>query len=127
VSDASDITGVWQGLYVYDWGRSEAFVATLLQFGDHLGGTTHERAQGKTRYATIDGRLAGSAVFFRKTYDGACGWGHTVVYSGRLSSDGLEIDGEWRIAPHKPGRFLMIRQGRSGEAAERRVSVDADV
>jgi hypothetical protein len=127
-----DLTGVWQGLYVYPWGRSEGFVATLVQSGDHIGGTTHEtatqgRAKGKTLYAIVDGTRSGSAVTFRKTYDGSGGWTHTVFYSGQLSADGAEIDGEWRIPPFPPGRFLMIRQGGKEEVVTRRVAVDVEI
>lgn len=126
------LTGVWQGLYVYAWGRSEGFVASLVQSGDHIGGTTHEtatggRAKGKVLYAIVDGRRSGSTVFFHKTYDGTAGWTHTVLYSGHLNADGTEIEGDWSIPPRGAGRFLMIRQGGSEAVVERRVAVDVEV
>ena len=37
-----NLTGVWHGLYTYPGGTSVAFVATLIEAGSHLNGSTHE-------------------------------------------------------------------------------------
>lgn len=126
---ATNLTGVWRGLYVYPAGAVEGFVANLLQTGDLLTGTTHEphsygHASADTLYALIDGRRDGGVVGFTKTYDGTGGWSHAVRYDGMLNGDGDEIEGVWRIGADT-GRFLMIRQPGAEQAARRRASVRA--
>ena len=37
-----NLTGVWNGLYTYPSDRSTSFVATLIDSGGSLSGTTHE-------------------------------------------------------------------------------------
>ena len=41
-ADAQDLTGVWNGLYSYPDGLSVTFVATLIESGGALSGSTHE-------------------------------------------------------------------------------------
>ena len=37
-----NLTGVWHGLYTYPDGVSVSFVATLIESGSSLSGSTHE-------------------------------------------------------------------------------------
>jgi hypothetical protein len=121
------LTGVWHGLYSYRAYREPVyFVATLIDAGSFVSGTTHESEVGETGapltlFATVEGAKAGSAVTFTKSYDGSGGWVHDVAYDGRLNGDATEIEGEWRIGAEASGRFLMIRsRGATEEVARRR-------
>lgn len=109
------LTGIWNGLYSYPKHLEPVFfVATLIAHGGRFSGTTHEAPIGRngaplTLFAIIDGELAGHQVNFKKTYDGSGGWSHSVMYSGDLSADRNEIEGEWTFPSQWSGRFLMIR------------------
>lgn len=114
-----NLTGVWHGLFTYPDGFPEdpgSFVATLLELGPSLSGTTHEEGihhDGTvgTLFAMIDGEREGTAVYFDKTYDGTGGWDHLVRYQGALNADWTEIEGRWAVPGVWSGRFLMIRSG----------------
>ena len=109
------LTGVWYGFYSYPTELDpQAFTATLVQSGAHLGGSTHEtiawpREGVFTVTALLDGLREGSAVRFSKRYDGANGWNHEVLYEGLLSPETDEIEGTWRIPGDWSGRFVMVR------------------
>jgi hypothetical protein len=121
------LTGVWHGLYSYPrYSEPVYFMATLIEAGKHLSGSTHEAVQGSrgsplTVYAMLDGVQDENAVSFTKLYDGSGGWKHKVLYSGTLSADRLEIEGEWHIPGDWSGRFLMIRSGGASEEVVRKV------
>lgn len=128
----ASLTGIWHGLYTYaSQPEPVYFVATLIQSGTLLMGTTHESAEGRTGapltlFASIDGRIDQDIVTFTKAYDGSHGWKHQVGYEGLLSGDRTEIEGNWRIEPGNGqmgarGRFLMIRSSGASEAAIREV------
>jgi hypothetical protein len=122
-TDSANLTGVWQGLYSYDWGDDEGFVATLLHTGTMIYGSTHENdtrgwSDTPVLFALIEGRCDAAQVSFRKTYDGSGGWSHTVQYDGVLAPDGAEIQGTWFIPGEATGRFLMIRQDRVRQASQ---------
>jgi hypothetical protein len=130
MASETSLSGVWHGLYSYaSQPEPVYFVATLIQSGTLLTGTTHESAEGRkgaplTLFATIDGRVDLDIVTFSKTYDGSHGWQHAVAYEGLLSADRLEIEGHWLIVPGggqmgARGRFLMIRSGGASEQAVR--------
>jgi hypothetical protein len=110
-----NLTGVWHGLYSYEAYREPVyFVATLIDTGSVIAGTTHESEIGEsgaplTLFASIDGSRIGNAVIFTKAYDGSGGWDHSVSYVGTLNGDNSEIEGLWTIAAKASGRFLMIR------------------
>jgi hypothetical protein len=127
----ASLTGIWHGLYTYaSQPEPVYFVATLIQSGSLLMGTTHESAEGRsgaplTLFAGIDGRIDQDIVTFTKTYDGSHGWEHQVSYEGLLNPERTEIEGNWRITPSETqmgarGRFLMIRSSGASEAAVRR-------
>lgn len=120
------ITGVWHGLYTYQ-GEPEPvyFVATLIQSGAHVSGSTLESAVGRsgaplTLTAAVEGLREGHHVHFIKRYDGSSGWYHGVDYAGVLNEDRSEIEGRWTIGSAAAGRFLMIRSSGASEKAVRR-------
>ncbi len=125
------LTGVWHGLYQYPVYREPVyFVATLIDAGSFLSGTTHESEVGETGapltlFATIEGSKTGNLVSFTKTYDGSAGWDHAVAYDGALNGDATEIEGEWRIGVEARGRFLMIRSRGTTEQVARKRFVEA--
>ncbi len=115
------LTGVWHGTYsytTYPQMPESHFVATLIDSGTTLSGTIHEvmnhyRGGFDTVNAIVTGSHDGNAVLFLKSYDGTAGLSHTVHYSGSVSWDRLEIEGNWHIPSprgHFRGRFLMIRR-----------------
>ena len=121
---SDSLTGVWQGRYVYGNGQDRAFLATLMEFGAFLSGTTHElNSDGhgaEEQFAMVEGSRAGRSVRFVKTYDGSGGWSHSVSYEGTVSSDSTEIDGRWSIENAASGTFLMMRSGGKSVAATKR-------
>jgi len=126
-AEAQNLTGVWNGLYSYADGRSVTFVATLIDSGSTLSGSTHEPCVGgdcpaATLFATLMGSRVGSVVTFRKTYEATDPrWG-TVNYDGRLNADATEIEGRWTIAGVWSGKFMMIRPLREGLKEEQKES-----
>ena len=123
--DARNLTGVWQGLYTYPHGQSVSFVATLIDSAGALSGSTHEPGLGAdapsaTLYATLVGQRGGSAVTFRKTYEGEMPRYHAVDYAGTLNADATEVEGRWTIPGVWSGTFLMIRPARKEESVERK-------
>ena len=126
-ADAQNLTGVWNGLYSYPNGRSVTFVATLIESGSTLTGSTHEPCVGSdcpagTLFATLLGSRSGNAVTFRKTYEVAGARYDTVNYEGRLNADATEIEGRWSIPGVWSGKFLMIRPLREGLKEEQKES-----
>ena len=127
-ANAQDLTGVWNGLYSYADGRSVTFVATLIEHGSAFSGAIHEpyaRGGARVLYATLAGSRQGSAVAFRKTYDGAVPGYHIVDYAGTLNADATEIEGRWTIAGAWSGKFMMIRPSRAAASAEQAVKARA--
>jgi hypothetical protein len=120
------LTGVWHGLYTYaNQPAPVYFVATLIESGTHLSGTTCESAVGQagaplTLNAMIEGARAGTCVTFTKRYDGSGGWRHGVAYDGALNRERTEIEGRWTIGTAASGRFLMIRASGASETVVRR-------
>src|ERR1700678_31898 len=124
---AQNLTGVWHGTYSYATDRVPmSFVATLIETGSTVSGTTHEPcafggSPNEILYATLSGSRQDSAVAFVKTYDGANPHYGTVVYEGTLSRDGTEIEGRWMVPGNWSGKFLMIRSAGRTEAVVRTV------
>jgi hypothetical protein len=124
------LTGVWNGLYSYSDGRSVTFVATLIESGSTLTGSTHEPCVGRdcpaaTLFATLMGGRSGSAVTFRKTYEVADPRFAAVNYEGTLNADATEIEGRWMIPGVWSGKFMMIRPLREALTEEERQSAKA--
>jgi hypothetical protein len=130
-AEKKSLTGVWHGLYSYAAFREPVyFVATLIDGGSFISGSTHEQEVGETGapltlFASIEGSKAENAVAFNKTYDGSGGWEHAVAYAGTLNADASEIEGEWRIDFRAWGRFLMIRNRGAEEKTVRKAFAKA--
>jgi hypothetical protein len=122
-----NLTGVWHGLYSYPYNRAPvSFVATLIEAGSAVTGTTHEPCDmggrpNETLYATLQGRRQASTVSFLKTYDGTNPHYGRVAYQGTLSADGTEIEGRWMVPGSWSGKFLMVRSPTREEAVARTV------
>ncbi len=120
-----NLTGVWNGLYSYPDGRSTSFVATLIEAGGSLSGTTHEPSAldpPATLFASLVGSRSDAAVHFIKTYDRPDPYhASPIVYEGALNGDGTEIEGRWTIVKIWSGKFLMIRSPGLEAKAERKV------
>ena len=120
----ANLTGIWNGLYTYSNGQSVSFVATLIDGGGSLTGTTHETdsRSGATLCASVVGTHSDGAVSFTKTYDRpGTRYRNPVLYRGALSSDGTEIEGRWTIRWLVAGKFLMIRPAPRAETVSRHV------
>ena len=121
-TQAENLTGVWHGLYTYPYGGvSVSFVATLIESGASLSGSTHEPSvlgdgPGAMLYAMLEGSREGRTVSFIKTYQGAGPNFSAVEYDGALNGDGTEIEGRWNIPGVWSGKFLMVRS--AGKAAK---------
>jgi hypothetical protein len=126
-TDASNLTGIWHGLYTYSSGSSVSFVATLIDSGGFLGGSTHETSiwdSGLTICAMLEGSRDGRAVSFLKTYQNAGpSYDAPIRYRGTLSDDATEIEGRWTISSTWSGKFLMVRQGGGGRTDAIRAGV----
>jgi hypothetical protein len=124
---AKSLTGVWQGLYSYPGqGEPVSFVATLIETGSFVCGTTHETcsvtdASKQNLHAMISGVRHDASVTFTKSYDGTAGWKHKVEYDGALNSEASEVEGRWNIDGILAGRFMMIRNPGKEVAVERKV------
>ena len=117
-----NLTGIWNGLYTYPDGRSTSFVATLIDSGGSLSGTTHEPGfLGRTLYASLLGSRNDAAVGFTKTYDrGGLLHRRPIVYEGTLNGDATEIEGRWIIKKVWSGKFMMVRSGNQAARVERK-------
>ena len=84
-------------------------MATLIEAGSHVTGTTHEPNSfepSTTLLATVSGRRDGQRVSFTKIcQNGGVVYGSPIEYEGMLSGDGTEIEGRWVIRGHWSGKF----------------------
>lgn len=113
-AEKRNLTGVWNGLYTYRDGHSMSFVATLIESGGSLSGTTHEPGTAATAgamlLASLAGAHSGSAVTFTKTYERPDALHRSpILYEGTLNGEGTEIEGRWTIMRFCSGKFLMVR------------------
>ena len=117
-----NLTGVWNGLYSYRDGRSTSFVATLIESGGSLSGTTHEPGSGGAMlFATVVGSRSDSTVNFTKTYDKPDLFHRSPIrYKGALNGENTEIEGRWTIMRFWSGKFLMVRSPGQEMKAERK-------
>jgi len=91
-SNAQSITGIWQGTYCYPFGLGPVFfMATLIEAGSSLTGTTHEAGRWTvgsspdvTLCASLSGSRHGGAVAFVKTYNGGNPHYRPIDYEGHL-------------------------------------------
>ena len=124
---AETLTGVWHGQYSYPvpWMPPAAFVATLIDSGGVLGGTTHETTADGAKNAVVDGTHQGSVVRFVKVYSPATEEFQDVIYAGSVNADHTEIEGEWTVPGVWSGKFLMIRNRGQAQAVTRKAAIDA--
>lgn len=123
-----DMTGLWTGQYWYPepWEPPMGFVATI---GDNAGLLTGSTSEASEFLASVDERAdirgvrTGTAVSFRKYYDGDGAYGHAVTYDGTLSTDGQQVEGCWSIDDYS-GTFVMSRSLQSFHEEEREESVE---
>jgi hypothetical protein len=119
----ANLTGIWNGLYTYNTGRSVSFVATLIDSGGSFTGTTHETDSfgSTTLCANLIGSHSDGAVSLTKTYDKpGILYRNPISYRGTLNSDGTEIEGRWTIrSVWASGKFLMIRPAPRAETVAR--------
>ena len=122
MSDASDLSGVWHGIFNYphDLPPTE-FVATLVEHHGGLSGETEETdSDGRRLTALIHGQRTGSSIRFVKTYDDR--HTHAVHYEGILDPEATEIAGTWRIPGSWSGAFVMVRPADKAVEVERKVA-----
>ena len=111
-SGEQNLTGVWHGLYKYENGGSTSFVATLIESGGSLTGTTHELSTSGASIATVlfaslIGSRHDSAVTFVKTYDRPDALHQRpVVYEGTLNGE-EDRDRRPLDDPQKPVRKVL--------------------
>ena len=117
-----NLTGVWDGTFVQSQVGMVTFLATLIDSGGALGGSTTEPCTMpgcpiSTHNASIAGHRSGSAVAFVKRYEPP-GYGYgTVSYEGSVNAEATEIDGRWGLpGTMLSGTFLMVRSTRPAEA-----------
>lgn len=123
-AEKRNLTGIWNGLYTYGDGRSTSFVATLIESGGSLSGTTHElstAAAGVMLFASLAGARSDSTVTFTKTYERPDAFHRSPIrYEGVLNGEGTEIEGRWTIMRLWSGKFLMMRSPGQELKAERK-------
>jgi hypothetical protein len=121
---SEDLSGLWHGQYSYPTAKSAVpFVATLLDTQGVLSGSITEKSTlpprvGAALYAVVRGQRDGATVSFVKSYESDDERYQVVNYEGRVSGDGTEIEGVWRIAAWQ-GKFLMIRGTQRGASVEK--------
>lgn len=116
--EATNLTGCWDGLYVYALKpQAVGFCATLIETPGWVTGSTHEICtsgleRGMLILGTLEGHRDGRMVHFVKIYEGSpTDFFMPVHYEGAINDSGTEIEGVWNIGPNWTGRFLMIRSG----------------
>jgi hypothetical protein len=110
------LDGSWTGEYGYDVpGRrgNVPFNATLNETEGALSGLIDEpntfgHPSAPRLFASLDGTRNGNAIRFIKTYNGAGGVRHSVLYQGEANAALTRIDGMWTVSWLK-GPFYMTR------------------
>jgi hypothetical protein len=131
---ALSIGGAWSGEYGYEPPSDQLNVPFNAMLVDLDGAITGEIDEPNTfgdalaarLRAAVEGRRAGHAVQFKKSYDGHGGVRHVVLYQGEANEDFTRIDGVWSIGEIR-GPFYMVRQGEvtADAAAERAAEAGA--
>lgn len=126
------LTGVWYGTYVYPGGgiASVRFRLTIVQDGKKISANVREPntfwesnpnvpRDVPFLYAICDGEYdpATKQLRFTKSYDGASGASHSVEYSGTLSDDGTQVEGDWSIGGAGGGTF-RLQKARPGQRTD---------
>ncbi len=121
-----NLSGLWHGQYSYPTAKAAVpFIATLLEASGALSGSITEKSTlpprvGEALYAVVRGQRDGTTVSFVKYYESDDERYQVVAYEGRVTGDGTEIEGIWRIGGFQ-GKFLMIRGTQRAVSAEQGV------
>ncbi len=120
--DPLDLSGEWSGIYNYPAAAPPvSFTASIAESGGMLSGDISEVMENVPRSSAIQGRRAGLAVTWLKSYQHR-DVDYDVQYEGAVSGDGDEISGRWTIVGVWSGTFLMVRQSRAAIAQQREVA-----
>ena len=118
-----NLTGVWNGLYTYPNGRSTSFVATLIDSGGSLSGTTHEPGLAGGTLSWLSAGLSQRQIAVwlspRPTSGPTSCIASRSSTKARLNGDATEIEGRWTIAESLVGQIhdgSLRRPGGSGRA-----------
>lgn len=129
-TNRQSLTGVWQGRYAYPAKLAPVeFVATLIEAGSLISGTTHEpgasiRSKGAMAYAMVSGHRGENHVTFVKTYeDGGEDGREPIEYDGTINADATEITGNWIIFGVWGGTFQMVRSPGKAAKAKRKATI----
>ncbi|NYT39613.1 hypothetical protein HZY97_02500 [Sphingomonas sp. R-74633] len=120
MSDPREMSGVWYGRYVSNFGNQDnGFIAVLEEAGGVFSGSISEPdGQGGVRRATVAGRRSGARIQFVKQYHGR--WNHAVFYEGSVDDQGTAVSGNWKLE-HVVGGFDMQREKFSVEELEEEI------
>lgn len=98
-----------------------------------MGGTATRRSPPAIREedafeghltSTVIGTTSRDRVSFVKAYEDGSEDFDEVLYAGRISEDGDEIEGEWRIPRDGSGWFMMVRQRGAVDEVERMTATE---
>ncbi len=125
------LTGAWFGTYVYPGGgiASVRFRIFIVQDGKKISANVREPNtfwEGNPNvprdvpflHAVCEGEYDPATRQFRftKTYDGASGVSHSVEYSGTLSDDGTQVEGDWSIGG--AGGTFRLQKAKPGQRTD---------
>lgn len=133
MSEEHDLTGRWIGIFNYpEQLPPNSFEAELRDVGGVITGLTRERdddpfGTGEILHAVIEGHRSGTTVTFNKVYDLLEPEAVVIFYEGSIQPGGDEIEGRWHRADLWSGTFLMVRQGKAKDAAEREVGEEIGI
>jgi len=99
------LSGVWNGTYSYSDGRKS--VPFIFSFGptNCRGRSEEPNTFGNKNASKLFANLSfsvtslspGQTITITKIYDGTGGVSHTIIYTGKVSSDLRQISGQWAI------------------------------
>lgn len=116
-AEVARLLGAWDGAYFdcyvcTETGRVDFDVTFWAEgagvVGDSAEPNTFGAPDAPTLYADWRGGVVRGAVRLTKTYDGAGGVSHSVIYVGRFAAPDLVV-GRWRIG-QTVGRFELRRR-----------------
>jgi hypothetical protein len=116
-SSARDIEGLWVGFYEYtlnDQPTRVEFSLILESNGNKVVGKIMEsNTFGDNKnialFANVNGVLNNQTVKFYKTYDGASGANHSVLYEFHFANEHRVARGTWTIGEANSGLATMLK------------------
>jgi len=70
---------------------------SIVVSGEITEENTFDFMEGTILSASIAGHLAGTSIYFIKTYANSGQAKHVVYYNGLVSDDGTQITGSWEV------------------------------